>query len=265
MINIIVCLKAVPDPKHWSRLELDPKTKTLIREGIPNIINPLDKKALEAALRIREKEGGEVMTLSMTPPSAMSVLREGLAMGADRAFLLSDLAFAGSDALATSYIMATAIKKFAHYDLILCGDQTLDGGTSLVSAQIAEFLGIPNLMHVSAIEIQNDRVFHVRSQIEHGYMVVEIKPPVVLSVVKEINEPRYITFMDILNSEKKEIQIWSSRDLSLDEPWVGLKGSPSQMADLFIPEGKRKSEILKGEPSEMARTLADRLHRLGYC
>lgn len=265
MMRIIVCLKPVPDPKHWSRLGLDPKTKTLIREGIPNIINPLDKKALEAALRLREKEGGEVVTLSMAPISAISVLREGLATGADRSVLLSDLAFAGSDALATSYIMAAAIKKLAPYDLILCGNQSLDGGTSLVSAQIAEFLGIPNLMHVSAIETRNNEAFHVQSQIEHGYLVVEMKPPVVLSVVRKINEPRYITFMNILEAEKKEIQIWSSKDLSLKEPWVGLKGSPSQMADLFIPEVKRKAEILRGEPSDMAKTLADRLHRLGYC
>ncbi len=264
-MRIIVCLKPVPDPKHWSRLALDPKTKTLIREGIPNIINPLDKKALEAALQLREREGGEVITISMAPISARPVLREGLAMGADLSILLSDLAFAGSDALATSYILATAIKKLAHYDLILCGDQTLDGSTSLVSAQIAEFLDIPNLMHVSAIEAQNRRVFRVRSQIEHGYMLVEIKPPMVLSVVKEINEPRYITLMNILEAEKKEIQMWSFTNLSLDEPWVGLKGSPSQMADVFMPEVKRAREILQGDPSEMTRTLAERLHRSEYC
>jgi electron transfer flavoprotein beta subunit len=264
-MRIIVCLKPVPDPKHWSRLALDPETKTLIREGIPNIINPLDRKALEAALQLREKEGGEVMTLSMAPSSTMPVLREGLAMGADLSILLSDLAFAGSDALATSYIMATAIKKLPPYDLILCGDQTLDGSTSLVSAQIAEFLGIPNLMRVSAIEVQKSGVFHVRSQIEHGYMLVKIKTPMVLSVAKEINEPRYITLMNILEGEKKEIRVWSSKDLSLSEPWVGLKGSPSQMADLFIPGAKRKGEILQGDPSEMTKTLADRLHRMGYC
>jgi len=265
MMRIVVCLKPVPDPKHWSRLRLNPETKTLIRQGIPNVINPLDRKALEAALQLREKEGGEVLTISMALPSASPVLREGLAMGADRSILLSDAAFAGSDALATSYILATAIKKLAPYDLILCGDQTLDGSTSLVSAQIAEFLDVPNLMHVSAIEVKSSERFHVRSQIEHGYMAVAVKPPVVLSVVKEINEPRYITLMNILAAEKKEIQIWSSKDLVLEEPWVGLKGSPSQMADLFIPEVKRKTEMLQGEPSEMTRTLADRLHRMGYC
>jgi len=264
-MRIIVCLKPVPDPKHWGRLALDPKTKTLIREGISNIINPLDKKALEAALQLREGEGGEVITISMAPISAKPVVHEGLAMGADWSILLSDLAFVGSDALATSYILATAIKKLVPYDLILCGDQTLDGCTSMVSPQIAEFLDIPNLMHVSAIETQTGGVFRVRSQIECGSVVAEIKPPMVLSVVKEINEPRYITLVNILEAEKKEIHVWSSQDLSLSEPWVGLKGSPSQMADLLIPTMKRKGEILQEEPLEMAKVLADRLHRQRYC
>lgn len=264
-MRIIVCLKPVPDPKYWSRLRLDPNTKTLIRDGIPSIINPLDKKALEAALQLREKEGGEVIILSMAPPNNIPVLREALAMGADWSILLSDLAFAGSDTLATSYIMATAIKKMAPYNLIFCGDQTLDGGTSQVSAQIAEFLDIPNLMHVSAIETLKSRTFRVQSKIEHGYIWVEIKPPMVLSVVKEINEPRYITFKNILEAEKKEIKIWTSKDLSLSEQWVGLKGSPSQMADLLTPTLKRKREMLNGEPNEIAKVLADRLHRWGYC
>lgn len=244
---------------------MDPKTKTLIREGIPNIINPLDKKALEAALQLREKEGGEVIILSMAPPYTSPVIREALAMGADRSILLSDIAFAGSDTLATSYILATAIKKIGFYDLILCGDQTLDSGTGQVSAQIAEFLNIPNLMHVFAIETFKKGVFRVRSKIENGYMNVEIKTPAVLSVAKDINEPRYITLMNILEGEKKEVEIWPLKDLSFSEPWIGLKGSPSQMADLLIPEVKRKREILQGEPLEMAEELAERLHRLGFC
>ncbi len=264
-MRIIVCLKPVPDPERWSQLRLDPKTKMLVREGIPPIINPLDKKALEAALQLRERAGGEVTTLSMAPPNVMPVLREALAMGADRSVLLSDKLFAGSDALATSYIMATAVKKISSYDLILCGDQTLDGGTGLVSAQIAEFLDIPNLIHVTAIETLQDKRYRVRSQIEHGHMWVEIESPAVLSVTKEINEPRYITLMNILEGEKKEIQIWSSKDLRFTEPWVGLEGSPSQMADLFIPGAKRKLEILQGEPLQLAKNLAERLHRMGYC
>lgn len=264
-MRIIVCLKPVPDPKYWSRLTLDPKTKTLIREGIPTIINPLDRNALEAGLQMREKRGGEVIILSMAPPNTIPILREGLAMGADRSILLSDIAFAGSDTLATSYVIATAIKKMEPYDLVLCGDYTLDGGTSQVSIQVAEFLGVPNLMHVSAIETPEDGVFRVRTEIEHGYLRVEIRSPMVMSVVKEINEPRYITFLNILEAEKKEIQVWSSKDLPLSEPWLGLKGSPSQMADLITPTGRRKGDILQGASSEIARVLADRLHRLGYC
>lgn len=264
-MRIIVCLKPVPDPRYWNQLGLDPETKTLLRGGIPNIINPLDKKALEAALQLREREGGEVITISMAPPNTTPVLREALSMGGDWSILISDLAFAGSDGLATSYILSRAIRRLAPYDLILCGDQSIDGATSMVSSEIAEFLDIPNLMHVSAVETQEAGVFRVRSQIEHGYFWAEISPPMVLSVVKEINEPRYITLMNILQGEKKEIQVWSSKDLSLTEPWAGLKGSPSRMADLLISTMRRKGEILQGDPSEIARALADRLHRWGYC
>jgi electron transfer flavoprotein beta subunit len=201
----------------------------------------------------------------MAPPNTTPVLREALSMGGDWSILLSDSAFAGSDGLATSYILSTAIKRLAPYHLILCGDQTVDGATSMVSSQIAELLDIPNLMHVSAIETQKAGVFQVRSQIEHGYFLAEIKPPMVLSVIKEINEPRYITLKNILEGEKKEIQMWSSKDLSLIESWVGLKGSPSRMGELLISTMRRKGEILQGEPSEMAKALADRLHRWGYC
>ncbi len=265
-MRIIVCLKPVPDPRYWNRLGLDPETKTLMREGIPNVINPLDKKALEAALQLKERDGGEVITISMAPPNTTPVLREALSMGADRSILLSDLAFAGSDGLATSYILSIAIKRLAPYHLILCGDQSIDGATSMVSGQVAEFLDIPNLMHVSAIDTQDvAAVFRVRSQIEHGYFWAEIRSPMVLSVVKEINEPRYITLMDILQGEKKEIQVWSSKDLSLIEPWIGLKGSPSRMANMLISTMRRRGEILQGNPLEMAKALADRLHRWGYC
>jgi len=264
-MRIIVCLKPVPDPKQWSQLRLNPETKTLVREGIPNVINPLDKRALEAALQLRERRGGEVVVLSMAPPHVVPVLREALAMGADRSILLSDMAFAGSDTLATSYIISSAISRISHYELILCGDQTLDGGTGQVGTQIGEFLDVPSLIHVSAIETLQGEGYRIRSQIEHGAMWVKVKSPVVLSVSRELNEPRYITLMNILEGERKKIENWSCRDLLLTEPWVGLRGSPSQMAELFIPEAKRKLEMLRGGPSEMAKALADRLHRMGYC
>jgi electron transfer flavoprotein beta subunit len=264
-MKIIVSLKPVPDFNHWNRLQLDPKTKTLVRKGIPGTINSLDRHALEVALQLREKHSGEVVVLSMAPPDAIPVLREALAMGADRAILLSDRLFAGADTLGTAYTLSAGIEKLGAFDLLLCGDQTVDGGTAQVSAQLAEFLGVPNVMHVSAIDVGPDGIWTVRSQIERGYVLLEIKPPMTLSVVKGISEPRYITLMNILEAESKEIQVWSASDLSLRESWVGLAGSPTQMADLFVPPRKGVAEMLSGTPEEKAALLADRLHRLGLC
>jgi electron transfer flavoprotein beta subunit len=258
-MRIVVCLKPVPDPKHWNKLKLDPRTRTLIRTGIPGTINPLDRNALEEALRIREKFGGEAIVVSMAPPDAQPVLKEALAMGADRAVLLSDRVFAGSDTLATAYVLSEAIRKLGDFDLVLYG------GTAQVSAQVAEVLGVPSLMHVSAVDARPDGPCLVRSRIEHGYVVVEIRPPMVLSVVKAINEPRYVTLMNILEAEGKDLAVWSSQDITLREPWVGLHGSPTQMADLLTPERKGKAEMLPGPPADQARALADRLHRLGFC
>ena len=263
-MHIIVCVKPVPDPKHWNRISIDPETHTLLREGVPSTINPLDRNALEAALRLRESEGGEVVVVSMAPPDSQAVLRETLAMGADRAILLSDRVFAGSDTLSTAYIISSAIRKLGSFDVVLCGDETTDGGTAQVSAQIAEFLDVPNVMHVSAIEFVGDGSFQVRSKIEHGYVLIEIKPPMVLSVVKEVNEPRYVTLMNILEAEQKDLHVWSSEALDLTEPWVGLSGSPTEMMGLSAPESKTRAEMLPGDPKQQAAELADRLHRLGF-
>jgi electron transfer flavoprotein beta subunit len=168
MKRVIVCLKPVPDPKAWDRLAMDPVTKTLRREGIPSVINPLDKHALEAALEVKDVHGVEVVLLAMAPASTLPVLREALALGADRAVLLSDRWFAGSDTLATARIIAAAIRRLAPFDLICCGNFTLDGSTAQVPSQIAEFLGIPNIMHVSRMELSPDRQMIVTQKIEHG-------------------------------------------------------------------------------------------------
>ncbi|MGO9568369.1 MAG: electron transfer flavoprotein subunit beta/FixA family protein [Desulfomonilaceae bacterium] len=264
-MRTIVCVKPVPDPKHWNRLELNPKTKTLIRKGIPGTINPLDRNALELALSLRDGLGGEVLVVSMAPLDAKSVLNEALAMGADFAILLSDIAFAGADTLATAYVLAAGIEKLGGFDLVVCGDQTIDGGTAQVSAQIAEFLDVPNVMHVSAVDVTAPGSWMVRSQIEHGYVVVGMKPPMMLSVLRGINEPRYVTLMNILDAEKKETRVWASDSLGLKEPWVGLNGSPTCMVDLFVPEKRTRAEVLSGGPREQAAQLADRLHRSGFC
>jgi len=259
----IVCVKPVPDPKAWDRLRLDPVTKTLIREGLPWVINPLDKHALEAALEIKDAYGMEVVILSMAPSAAQPVLREALSMGADRAVLLSDQDFAGSDTLATSRILAAGIRRLQPFDLIFCGNYTLDSSTAQVPSQIAELLGIPNIMHVTKMEFLEARRLAVTQKIEQGYAKLEGEPPLLLSFTKEANKPRYTTFLEILAAEKRELSLWSNTDLHLDPALIGLKGSPTQMADLLVQPKTRQGLRLEGSPREMARGLAEKLHQLG--
>jgi electron transfer flavoprotein beta subunit len=203
MNRIIVCVKPVPDPKHWDKVAMDPETMTLKREGIPSIMNPLDKHAIEAALTICESRGGEVVLLSMAPPFAASIIREGLAMGADRAVLLSDPAFAGSDTLATAHILAAGCRLIGAFDLILCGNYSIDGSTAQVSSQLAEFLDVPSVMHVIDLDCQASENMIITQKIEYGYVKLEGIPPLVLSVRKELNKPRYTSFTGILDAEQK--------------------------------------------------------------
>jgi electron transfer flavoprotein beta subunit len=263
MERIIVCVKPVPDPKAWDRLRLDPVTKTLIREGIPGVINPLDKQALEAALELKDAHGAEVVLLSMAPDSSLPVLRAALAMGADRAVLLSDRAFAGSDTLATSRVLAEAIRRLAPFDLIFCGNFTLDGSTAQVPSQIAEFLGIPNIMHVIHLKFRNAGHFVVTQKIEHGYVKLAAGPPLLLSFAKEANKPRYSTFLEILAAESREIAIWTNADLKLEAALIGLKGSPTQMADLLVRKKARQGLRLQGSLAEVVQRLVDKIQQQG--
>jgi electron transfer flavoprotein beta subunit len=263
MERIIVCLKPVPDPKAWDRLSLDPVTKTLIREDIDNVINPLDKHALEAALQIKDAQGAEVVLLAMAPPSTQPVLREALAMGADRAVLLADPFFAGSDTLATSRVLAAAIRNLAPFDLICCGNYTLDGSTAQVPSQIAEHLGIPNIMHVSGLTLADAGQLTVTQKIEHGSVKLAAATPVLLSFTKEANKPRYSSFLEILAAESRELAIWSNADLGLGAGLIGLGGSPTQMADLEVRQRSRQGLRLTGSPEDIARQLADKIHQMG--
>jgi electron transfer flavoprotein beta subunit len=238
MKRIIVCIKPVPDPKHWDQVSMDPVTQTLKREGIPSIINPLDKHALEAALSIREAQGGEVVLLSMAPPFADSIIREGLAMGADRAILLSDPLFAGSDTLATAHILAAGCQWIGPFDMVLCGNLSIDGSTAQVCSQLAEFLDLPNVMHVIGLDWEDSNLIITR-KIEHGYTKLKASPPLVISVRKELNKPRYIPFTGIIAAETKEIKVVSSKDLQLDSTLIGLEGSPTKMAGLEIRRFQR--------------------------
>jgi len=264
MERVIVCVKPVPDPKVWDRLRMDPVTKTLIREGIPSVINPLDKHALEGALAIKDAVGPEVVLISMAPPDARPVLREALAMGADRAVLLSDKAFAGSDTLATALVLAEAIRRLGPFDLICCGNYTLDGSTAQVPSQVAEFLGIPNIMHVAHLELEQNNRLLVTQKIEQGYVKLAAEPPLLLSFTKQANKPRFLSFLEILAAEKREIATWTNTDLNLDESVIGLGGSPTKMADMLLRKKGRQGLRLEGSPEEIAHQLANKISQLGF-
>jgi electron transfer flavoprotein beta subunit len=263
MKRVIVCVKPVPDPQAWDRLRMDPETKTLIREGIPNVINPLDRQGLEAALQIKDAHGVEVVLLSMAPEAARPVLREALAMGADRAVLLSDPAFGGSDTLATSRILAAALRRLQPLDLIFCGNYTLDGSTGQVPSQIGELLGIPNIMHVTDLTVTEPGRLVVTQKIEPGYVKLAAATPLLLSFTKEANKPRFISFLEILAAESREITVWTNADLNLDPNLIGLTGSPTKMAYLLRRQKTRQGLRLEGDPQEMAQRLVDQIHQLG--
>lgn len=261
MKRIIVCVKPVPDPKHWHKVSMDPVTMTLKREGIPNILNPLDKHALEAALCLRELCGGEVVLLSMAPPFADATLKEGLAMGADRAILLSDRVFAGSDTLATSIVLAAGCRWINEFDLVVLGNFSIDGSTAQVCSQLAELLDLPNAMHVIGLEPQHQNKMIITQKIEQGYVRLAVKTPLVLSVRKELNKPRYIPFTGIIEAESKEIKVLTNEDLKIDSALIGLEGSPTKMAGLEVKRFERAKERLDGSIDEIVRQLADRIYQ----
>lgn len=242
---------------------MDPVAKTLKRQGIPTIINPLDKHALEAALSIQEAQGGEVVLLSMAPPFATSPLREGLAMGADRAVLASDPVFAGSDTLATAHILATGCRWIGEFDLVLCGNFSIDGSTAQICSQLAELLGLPNVMHVVDLDWQDKNHMIITQKIEYGHTKLRASLPLVISVRKELNKPRYTPFTGIVAAESKEIQLLSNQDLKADLALIGLEGSPTKMADLEIRRFERAKEKLEGPVEEIVEKLVDRIHLYG--
>ena len=255
-MKIIVCIKQVPDT---TEVKLDPKTGRLIRDGVPSIINPDDKNALEEALRIKdETEGTTVTVVSMGPPQADVAMREALAMGADEAILISGREFGGSDTWATSYIIASALKKIGDFDMILCGRQAIDGDTAQVGPQIAEQLGIPQITYVQNLKIEGRKVICER-QLEDGYSVVEAEMPVLLTAIKELNTPRYMTPKGIYDAYKQTVQIWGFKDVPVDEAKIGLKGSPTNVNRTFSPEPKGKGEMLEGADRNTVKTLVDKL------
>lgn len=253
-MHFIVCIKQVPDTEELGKVKINPATNTLKREGVPSIINPFDENAIEEALRLREKKGGEVTALSMGPPQAEEALRKTLAMGVDRAILLSDKAFAGADTLATSYVLAVAIKKIGEFDLILSGKQAIDGDTAQVGPGIAEWLNIPQLTYIRKLEVNGDKIKAERV-LEDSFEVVEVPLPALVTVTKDINDPRYPSLKGLLRAKKEEIAIWGLGNLSVERKRVGADGSPTQVIKVFTPRPVGKGEILSGEISEVVDRL----------
>ncbi|MCK4261736.1 electron transfer flavoprotein subunit beta/FixA family protein [bacterium] len=257
-MNIIVCIKQVPDTESLGSVRINGETNTLIREGIPSIINPFDENAIEEALRLKEKHGGKVTVITMGPPQAEEALRKALAMGADEAILLSDPALIGSDTLATSYALSTAIKKIGQFDLILFGKQAIDGDTAQVGPGVAERLGLPQITYVRKLEIENSKVKAQRT-LEDAFEVVETKLPAVFMVTKEMNEPRYSSMRGVLRAKKAQIPVWKATDLDLDKERIGLDGSPTQVIKIFTPEPPGKGELLEGTVPEQVEALVSKL------
>jgi electron transfer flavoprotein alpha subunit len=241
---------------------MDRTTHTLLREGVQSIINPFDKHALEEALRLREAMGGNVTAICMGPRQAQEVLREALAMGVDRAILLSDRELAGADSFATAYTLAEAIKKVGKVDAVLCGRQAIDGDTGQVGPELAEHLGIPQVTFVRKLEIQNG-IAKVERMLEDGYEILEVQFPALFTTLKELNTPRYPTVSGIIKAAKESIEVWTRMDLGLPRESVGLKGSPTRVIRAFIPKRRSKGEILTGPPNEVVAHLTQKLRGEG--
>lgn len=255
-MNIIVCLKQVPGT---TEVKIDPVKNTLVRQGIPNVVNPFDTYALEEAVRLREKFGGKVTAITMGPPQAVDMLREAISVGADEAVLISDIAFAGADTWATSYTLAKAAEKINDYDLIICGRQTIDGDTGQVGPELAEALDIPFIAYVSKIEEAEDGKIKVQRMIEEGYEVIEGSLPAVITVVKEINTPRLPSLRGTMKSKKAEIPTWSADDIAAEKARTGLDGSATQVVKIFFPKRVQTAEMISGEPEAQVDTLMEKL------
>jgi electron transfer flavoprotein beta subunit len=257
-LDIIVCVKPVPDPKHWNKLKLDPETMLLRRTVIPAVINALDRHAIEQAVSMHSRFGGTISVVTMAPPDAEEQLAEALAMGCDRAFLLSDPAFAGADTLATARTLAAAVRKIGRFDLVFCGAYSADGSTSQVGPQLAELLAIPDLTHAVALEVSDDTLA-ARCQVEDGQVTYECGLPALVTFDREANTPRLPTMTGIMKAAQAGVVHWTAADLAIDPAAVGLRGSPTQMLNVFTPPLGRKGEILQGPPHEVACKLIAKL------
>ena len=258
-MKIVVCLKQVPDT---TAVKIDPKTGTLIRDGVPSIINPEDKHALEAALQLKDNYGAYVTVISMGPPQAKNALREALCMGADEAILLTDRAFGGADTLDTSKTIAAAIKNL-EYDIIFGGRQAIDGDTAQVGPEIAEHLNVPQVTYVQGVEVTEDGLV-VNRALEDGYELIKVQTPVLLTAIEELNHPRYMNVQYIFDTAEKEVKVMTAADLDVPVEELGLKGSPTKVKKSMTKEAKGAGEIVKDSAPEAVAYVLGKLKEKHY-
>ena len=259
-MNIVVCIKQVPDVPS---IRIDRERMTIIREGVESIINPLDGVALEAALDLRRRQGGNITVLSMGPPQSEEALREALAFGADEAILLTDPAFAGADTLATSHVLARAIGLIQPFpDLVLCGKQTIDSDTGHVGPQVAEELGIPQVCGVSEIHLEAGTLM-VKQMSDGLLYTLRVSTPALFSVSQEMTAPHHIPLADLESAfSDREIKRWGLSDLGLMPEEVGIRGSATRVWKLYKPPPKRRGDLVSGSPQELVQHIMDRLEAL---
>lgn len=246
-MNILVCVKQVPDT---TEIKIDPVTNTLIRAGVPSIVNPFDAYALEIALRIKDSNGAKVVILTMGPEQAKAAIKECLAMGADKAYLCSDRAFGGSDTLATSYILSKTIetieKTEGKFDVIFCGKQAIDGDTAQVGPEMAEHLGYPQVTYAVEASCKEDELV-VKREVEEGYEMIAVKTPCLITVTKPKFDPRFPTIKGKMAAVRAEIPVLTSAEIVLDLTQAGLKGSPTKVKKTFTPPVKQGGVLIKEE------------------
>jgi electron transfer flavoprotein beta subunit len=255
-MNIIVCIKQVPDAKD---VRLDPVTNTLAREGVESIMNPYDQHALEAAVTLKESIGGEVTVMTMGPPQAAEVLRQAISCGADRAVLVSDRSFAGADTWATAYTLAQAVRQLGSFELIICGKQAIDGDTAQVGPGLAMRLNIPYATCIQKIRAADESTIVLERMMDDGYDVLQASYPLLFTVVKDINQPRVPSLKGKMKAKKAEITVLSAADIEADPASIGLAGSPTKVVKVFPPEPRGERAMLSGTVDEQVEQLVANL------
>ena len=254
-MNIVVCIKQVPDT---TEVKINPVTGTLIRDGVPSIMNPDDKGGLELALQLKDKFGANVTVITMGLPQSELILREAFAMGADRAILLTDRKLGGADTLATSFALASALKNIPFY-IVITGRQAIDGDTAQVGPEIAEHLGLPQVSYTVGLEVKGDNKYEVKKETEDGYQILEVEGPALFTVLASAYKARYMSVPGITSAYDREIEVWGADKLDVDETQLGLKGSPTRVNKSFTKGVKAPGEVFEVDAEEAVGIIVSKL------